>query len=152
GSCPQLRVYPSTGKHGAELAARACGFANGPPTLIMTDCLALWARLSWSSRSLQRQSSKVKPPRIARSYDGIRMNQKEIKELIELLVEKDITEFELERGDMKLHVKRGSTTAPSVQVAPAVAAMPHVAVAAPASAHVAPVVTAATAPNAPASI
>jgi acetyl-CoA carboxylase biotin carboxyl carrier protein len=46
------------------------------------------------------------------------MNQKEIKELIELLVEKDITEFELERGDMKLHVKRGSA-APIVQVAPA---------------------------------
>lgn len=48
------------------------------------------------------------------------MNQKEIKELIELLVEKDITEFELERGDMKVHVKRGSTAAPVVHVAPAV--------------------------------
>ncbi len=47
------------------------------------------------------------------------MNQKEIKELIELLVEKDITEFELERGDMKLHVKRGSSAAQIVQVAPA---------------------------------
>jgi acetyl-CoA carboxylase biotin carboxyl carrier protein len=35
------------------------------------------------------------------------MNQKEIKELIELLVEKDITEFEIERGDVKLHIKRG---------------------------------------------
>jgi acetyl-CoA carboxylase biotin carboxyl carrier protein len=46
------------------------------------------------------------------------MNQKEIKELIELLVEKDITEFELERGDMKVHVKRGSTAAPVVHVAP----------------------------------
>ena len=34
------------------------------------------------------------------------MNQKEIKELIELLVEKDITEFELQRGDIKVHVKR----------------------------------------------
>ena len=45
------------------------------------------------------------------------MNQKEIKELIELLVEKDITEFELERGDMKVHVKRGSSAAPVVQVA-----------------------------------
>ena len=44
------------------------------------------------------------------------MNQKEIKELIELLVEKDITEFELERGDMKLHVKRGNS-AQIVQVA-----------------------------------
>jgi acetyl-CoA carboxylase biotin carboxyl carrier protein len=50
------------------------------------------------------------------------MNQKEIKELIELLVEKDITEFELERGDMKVHVKRGGS-APVVQVAPAVGAM-----------------------------
>jgi acetyl-CoA carboxylase biotin carboxyl carrier protein len=46
------------------------------------------------------------------------MNQKEIKELIELLVEKDITEFALERGDMKVHVKRGSTAAPVVHVAP----------------------------------
>ena len=52
------------------------------------------------------------------------MNQKEIKELIELLVEKDITEFELERGDMKLHVKRGASSAPIVQMAPAVHAQP----------------------------
>jgi len=54
------------------------------------------------------------------------MNQKEIKELIELLVEKDIAEFELERGDMKLHIKRGATAqfAPVVQVAPAVASVP----------------------------
>lgn len=59
------------------------------------------------------------------------MNQKEIKELIELLVEKDITEFELERGDMKVHVKRGGSTAPMVQMAP-VAAMQPLAVAAPA--------------------
>jgi acetyl-CoA carboxylase biotin carboxyl carrier protein len=35
------------------------------------------------------------------------MNQKELKELIELLVEKDIAEFELERGDLKVRVKRG---------------------------------------------
>ncbi len=35
------------------------------------------------------------------------MNQKEIKELIELLVEKDIAEFEIERGDVKLHIRRG---------------------------------------------
>ncbi len=61
------------------------------------------------------------------------MNQKEIKELIELLVEKDITEFELERGDMKLHVKRGSSAAPMVHVAPAVAAVQPVAPAAPAA-------------------
>ena len=51
------------------------------------------------------------------------MNQKEIKELIELLVEKDIAEFELERGDMKLHIKRGgaASPAPVVHVTPAVA-------------------------------
>jgi acetyl-CoA carboxylase biotin carboxyl carrier protein len=39
------------------------------------------------------------------------MNQKELKDLIELLVEKDITEFELERGDVKVRVKRGAATA-----------------------------------------
>jgi acetyl-CoA carboxylase biotin carboxyl carrier protein len=36
------------------------------------------------------------------------MNQKELKELIDFLVEKDITEFELERGDVKVRVKRGT--------------------------------------------
>jgi acetyl-CoA carboxylase biotin carboxyl carrier protein len=34
------------------------------------------------------------------------MNQKEIKELVEFLVEKDIAEFELERGDVKIRIKR----------------------------------------------
>ena len=38
------------------------------------------------------------------------MNQKEIKELIDFLIEKDIAEFELERGDVKLRVKRGGAT------------------------------------------
>jgi acetyl-CoA carboxylase biotin carboxyl carrier protein len=54
------------------------------------------------------------------------MNQKEIKELIEFLIEKDITEFELERGDVKLRVKRGHEThymsAPVMQAAPVAAA------------------------------
>ena len=36
----------------------------------------------------------------------IRMNQKELKELIEFLIEKDIAEFELERGDVKVKIKR----------------------------------------------
>ena len=35
------------------------------------------------------------------------MNQKELKELIEFLIEKDIAEFELERGDVKVRIKRG---------------------------------------------
>ena len=64
------------------------------------------------------------------------MNQKEIRELIEFLVEKDIAEFELERGDVKLHVKRGVTAqaATVVQVAPAVApAIPAPNIAAPAA-------------------
>ena len=39
------------------------------------------------------------------------MNQKEIKELIEFLIEKDVTEFELERGDVKVRVKRGTPAA-----------------------------------------
>jgi acetyl-CoA carboxylase biotin carboxyl carrier protein len=54
------------------------------------------------------------------------MNQKEIKELIELLVENDIAEFEMERGDVKLHIKRDHTPQ-VVQVAASaipVAAMP----------------------------
>lgn len=37
------------------------------------------------------------------------MNQKELKELIDFLIEKDITEFELERGDVKVRIKRGTT-------------------------------------------
>lgn len=35
------------------------------------------------------------------------MNQKELKELIEFLKEQDIAEFELERGDVKVRIKRG---------------------------------------------
>jgi acetyl-CoA carboxylase biotin carboxyl carrier protein len=56
------------------------------------------------------------------------MNQKEIKDLIDLLVEKDIAEFELERGDVKLHIKRGGAPppAPVVHVAPAVASIPAI--------------------------
>jgi acetyl-CoA carboxylase biotin carboxyl carrier protein len=34
------------------------------------------------------------------------MNQKELKELIEFLIEKNIAEFELERGDVKVRIKR----------------------------------------------
>jgi|SRR5215469_5567138 len=36
------------------------------------------------------------------------MNQKELKELIEFIVEKDIAEFELERGDIKVRIRRGA--------------------------------------------
>jgi acetyl-CoA carboxylase biotin carboxyl carrier protein len=36
------------------------------------------------------------------------MNQKELKELIEFIIEKGIAEFELERGDVKVRIKRAS--------------------------------------------
>ena len=58
------------------------------------------------------------------------MNQKEIKELIELLVEKDIAEFSIERGDVKLHIVRADHSPKVVQVA-APTAVPVAAVASP---------------------
>ena len=83
------------------------------------------------------------------------MNQKEIKELIELLVEKDITEFQLERGDMKLHVKRGACAPSIVQMAPAVQSLPVTVAASAGGASSAPAsslahVAAAAEPSAPA--
>ncbi len=41
------------------------------------------------------------------------MNQKELKELIEFLIEKDIAEFELERGDVKVKIKRAAEATPA---------------------------------------
>jgi len=52
------------------------------------------------------------------------MNQKELKELIEFLIEKDIAEFELERGDVKVKIKRGG----AAHATPARAEVPFVAV------------------------
>ena len=67
------------------------------------------------------------------------MNQKELKELIEFLIEKDIAEFELERGDVKVRIKRGADvrfTAPPetryVPVAPPSAPPPEYSAAPPA--------------------
>jgi acetyl-CoA carboxylase biotin carboxyl carrier protein len=40
------------------------------------------------------------------------MNQKELRELIEFLIEKDIAEFELERGDVKVRIRRRAEAAP----------------------------------------
>ena len=43
------------------------------------------------------------------------MNQKELKELIEFLIEKDIAEFELERGDVKVKIRRaGEPSTPHI--------------------------------------
>lgn len=41
------------------------------------------------------------------------MDAKEIKELIEFLIDKDVAEFELERGDVKMRMKRASAPAPA---------------------------------------
>jgi len=72
------------------------------------------------------------------------MNQKELKELIEFLIEKDIAEFELERGDVKVRIKRGAE-----HVAAPAAPVTHFAV------HTAPAavpeITAAPAASVPAS-
>ena len=43
----------------------------------------------------------------------VNMNQKELKELIEFLIEKDIAEFELERGDVKVKIKRAAEPSPA---------------------------------------
>ena len=61
------------------------------------------------------------------------MNQKELKELIEFLIEKDISEFEMERGDVKVRIKRGVDAQPVSVITPmaAVPAMPPMAAAAP---------------------
>jgi biotin carboxyl carrier protein len=39
------------------------------------------------------------------------MNLKELKELIEFLEEKNIAEFEMERGDVKVRIKRAGEPA-----------------------------------------
>ena len=61
------------------------------------------------------------------------MNQKELKELIEFLIEKDIAEFELERGDVKVRIKRGHDAQVSVTGVPSYAHMPVVPAPPPAS-------------------
>ncbi|HUQ50147.1 MAG TPA: acetyl-CoA carboxylase biotin carboxyl carrier protein [Terriglobales bacterium] len=70
------------------------------------------------------------------------MNQKELKELIEFLIEKDIAEFELERGDVKVRIKRSAevSQAPEVRYVSAPASSPagatHMAAQAPVSAEI----------------
>ncbi|MBV9669325.1 MAG: acetyl-CoA carboxylase biotin carboxyl carrier protein [Acidobacteriales bacterium] len=61
------------------------------------------------------------------------MNQKEIKELIDFLVEKDIAEFEYERGDVKVRVVRPGAIAPQVVTVPTIQAAAAPTLAAPAS-------------------
>ena len=72
------------------------------------------------------------------------MNQKELKELIEFLIDKDISEFELERGDVKVRIKRGADQ----HVAPIIQHIPVSAHPAPV-AHSAPAATPTTLPAYP---
>jgi acetyl-CoA carboxylase biotin carboxyl carrier protein len=78
------------------------------------------------------------------------MNQKELKELIEFLIEKDIAEFELERGDVKVRIKRaGEHTIVHSQGEPRFYAVPAAPPAAPELGAV-PVTAAPAAPAPPA--
>ena len=70
------------------------------------------------------------------------MNQKELKELIEFLVEKDISEFELERGDVKVRIKR---TGENLTVSGPAITLPHASPAAVAPATAASVAAASAA-------
>lgn len=45
---------------------------------------------------------------ILKAKPAVSMNQKELKELIEFIIEKGIAEFELERGDVKVKIKRAA--------------------------------------------
>ena len=75
------------------------------------------------------------------------MNSKELKELIEFLIEKDIAEFELERGDVKVRIKRaGEHTIVHSHAEPRFYAVPPAPGAAPESAAVPVVVAASAAP------
>ncbi len=70
------------------------------------------------------------------------MNLKEIRELIEFLKEQEIAEFELERGDVKVRIKRDAPAA-------APPAAPQYVMAAPAVAAASPAVPVAEVPAAP---
>jgi acetyl-CoA carboxylase biotin carboxyl carrier protein len=52
------------------------------------------------------------------------MNQKELKELIDFLIERNIAEFEMERGDVKVRVKRGLDSTHGATAAPVVSSVP----------------------------
>jgi acetyl-CoA carboxylase biotin carboxyl carrier protein len=78
------------------------------------------------------------------------MNQKELKELIDFLVERDIAEFELERGDVKVRVKRGAQVhVAHVEPAAAVSPSPTVPSAAVSLGSIPPAAVTPAAPPAP---
>ena len=79
------------------------------------------------------------------------MNLKELKELIEFLIEKEIAEFELERGDVKVRIKRaGQHTFVQTHADPRFYAVPAAPAATPEMAAVPVPGTTTAAPPAPA--
>ncbi len=79
------------------------------------------------------------------------MNQKELKELIEFLIEKDIAEFELERGDVKVKIKRAAEALPAALPDSRYIAVPAAPIMMPAASAPAPAAhPTTTAPGAPA--
>ncbi len=95
------------------------------------------------ARPVTRRKSPI-PAAAAEPSEPTAQHLVEIKALIELVAEKQITEFELERGDFRLRIQRGSTAearpqtlilppvhAPAATPAPAVVEAPPQVVAAP---------------------
>ena len=78
------------------------------------------------------------------------MNQKELKELIEFLKEQDIAEFELERGDVKVRIKRAIASNAAAETR--FIAMPTVSAAIPEGSALPPASTAAPYAGAPAPV
>ena len=52
------------------------------------------------------------------------MNLKEIRDLVDLITEKGITEFELERSGIRLRIKHGTNSMPQVNLQAAASALP----------------------------
>jgi acetyl-CoA carboxylase biotin carboxyl carrier protein len=81
------------------------------------------------------------------------MNLKEIKELVQFLKDEDITEFELERGDVKVRIRRGavdSRQAPAdriIAVHPAPVSAEHAPPAAPSQPPIPPSATESSRPE-----
>jgi acetyl-CoA carboxylase biotin carboxyl carrier protein len=74
------------------------------------------------------------------------MNLKELKELIEFLIAKDVAEFELERGDVKVRLRRGAPAVVQLAAPQPVPVLPSLPAPVPAATTAPPVPSAAPAP------
>jgi acetyl-CoA carboxylase biotin carboxyl carrier protein len=102
-----------------------------------------------ATKAASKKAATVSPKAPASKAEGENLNLAQIKELIELISDKQFTEFELERGSFRMRLGRGTVakvateTVQAVTPAPAVyEAAPRV-VQAPPAAPVAPVTPAA---------